>query len=186
LRNSSSKHCRTGKGTALYSLDLPSCGPYVAERLRRFESDLAEYAKSKAATKRAEARTRAWSTGHDLLYAVRDMIQRMEEEKKETQLFRIDDMIPSSHRFSEHMMLRVNYQWRRTRDDQRRFGTIAFIHNIDTDPDYVSFGFKARCGEAPSALFRQGRGSHGSYGLGRKSRSHGRSNGAAHVSAGLP
>ena len=126
-----------GRATALYDLHLSSCGPYVAERMRRFERDLAEYAKSKAAKKRAETRTRAWSTGHDLLHAVRDMIRRMEEEEKETQLFRIDDMIRSPYRFSEHLELRVNYQWRPTIDDQWRFGTITFTHNVDMRPDYT-------------------------------------------------
>ena len=126
-----------GRATALYDLHLSSCGLYVAERLRRFERDLAEYAKSKAAKKRAATRTRAWSTGHDLLHAVRDMIRRMEEEEKETQLFRIDDMIHSPYRFSEHLELRVNYQWRPTIDDQWRFGTITFAHNVDMRSDYT-------------------------------------------------
>ena len=126
-----------GRATGLYDLHLSSCGPNVGERLRRFERDLAEYAKSKAAKKRAKTRTRAWSTGHDLLHAVRDMIRRMEEEEKETQLFRIDDMIRSPCRFRERLELRVNYQWRPTIDDQWRFGTITFTHDVDMRPDYT-------------------------------------------------
>lgn len=126
-----------GRATELYDLHLSSCGSYVAERLRRFERDLAEYAKSKAATKRERTRSRAWSTGHDLIYAVRDMIQRMEDEEKEIQLFRIDDMIHTPHRFSEHLALRVNYQWRPTINDEWRFGTITFTHSVDMCPDYT-------------------------------------------------
>ena len=61
----------------------------------------------------------------------------MEEEEKETQLFRIDDMIRSPYRFSEHMELRVDYQWRPTIDDQWRFGAITFIHDVDMRPDYT-------------------------------------------------
>ena len=65
------------------------------------------------------------------------MIRRMEEEEKETQLFRIDDMIRSPCRFRERLELRVNYQWRPTIDDQWRFGTIAFLHDVDLRPDYT-------------------------------------------------
>ncbi|HEX8468667.1 MAG TPA: hypothetical protein VF620_12775 [Allosphingosinicella sp.] len=126
-----------GRATALYDLHLSSCGSYVAERLRRFERDLAEYAKSKATKKREQTRSRAWSTGHDLLYAVRDMIQRMEDEEKEIQLFRIDDMIHTPYRFSEYLTLRVNYQWRSTTENEWRFGTITFTHSVDSRPDYT-------------------------------------------------
>ncbi len=47
------------RATELRATELASCGEYVREALRRFERDLGEYAKSKAAKKRAETQSRA-------------------------------------------------------------------------------------------------------------------------------
>ena len=53
---------------ALYDLQLSGCGQHITDQLRRYERDLANYAKAKAARKRAETRSRAWSSGHDVVY----------------------------------------------------------------------------------------------------------------------
>lgn len=126
-----------GRATALHDLHLSQCGAYVAERLRRFERDLADHAISKAAKKWAETSKRAWSTGQDLLRAVRDTTGRMDEEEQETQLFRINDMISSPFRFSQHLEVRVHYEWRPTINDEWRLGTITFTHRVDIRADYV-------------------------------------------------
>jgi hypothetical protein len=122
---------------SLRDLRLASCGPFVAERLRRLERDLAEYAKAKAAKKRAEAQTTARRAGSDLLYAIRDMQHRMVEEEKETELFRVDDAISPPYRFRDRIEVRVSYQWRETVDGEWTYGSITFIQDVDMRPDYT-------------------------------------------------
>lgn len=123
--------------TSLRDLRLGSCGPFVAERLRRFERDLAEYAKAKAAKKRAETQTRARRAGSDLLYAIRDMQHRMAEEEKETELFRVDDVVSPPYRFRDRIEVRVGYRWRPAVDDEWTYGSIEFIQDVDMRPDYT-------------------------------------------------
>lgn len=123
--------------TALYDLHLSSCGQHIASQLNRYERDLANYAKAKAARKRAETRSRAWSSGHDLIYAVRDMKRGVEEQQKETELLRIDDIIAPPYRFRDRIEVRVHYQWRRTVEDPWAFGSITFVHDVDMRPDYT-------------------------------------------------
>lgn len=123
--------------TAFHNLHLASCGPFVAERLRRFERDIAEFSKAKAAKKRAETQTRARRSGSDLLHAIRDMQHRMVEEEKETQLFRVDDVISPPYRFRDRIEVHVGYHWRHTVHDEWIYGSITFIHDVDTRPDYT-------------------------------------------------
>jgi len=120
----------------LYDLQLLGCGQHITDQLRRYERDLANYAKAKTATKRAETRSRAWSSGHDVIYAIRDMQLRVEEQEKETELIRIDDIIAPPSQFRDRIEVRVHYQWRRTVDDPWAFGTISFVHDVDMRPDY--------------------------------------------------
>ncbi len=119
------------QASGLYSLHLDDCGLSVSSRLQRFRRDIDEYAKAKAAKKREETRSRAWKSGDELLYAVRKMVRRMEEEEKEWQLIRIDDMIRSPRTFDEHLEIPVHYQWRRAVEDSWNFGTIRFLHDVD-------------------------------------------------------
>lgn len=123
--------------TSLHEIRLPSCGSFVAERLRRFERDLAEYAKAKTERKRAETRTQAQRAGSDLLFAIRDMQHRMREEEKETELFRVDDVINPPHSFRDRIEVRVSFQWRRTVTDEWTYGSITFIQEVDMRPDYT-------------------------------------------------
>lgn len=123
--------------TALYDLHLSSCGLHIAYQLHKYERDLMNYAKAKAATKRAETRSRAWISGHDLIYVVRDMQQRVGEQEKETELLRIDDIIAPPYRFRDRIEVHVHYQWRRTVEDPWTFGTITFVHDVDMRPDYT-------------------------------------------------
>lgn len=98
--------------TGLYALQLANCGAYVANQLRAFDRTLADYAKSKSAKKREDLRGRAWMAGRDLGSAVRAMLERADEEDKERQLFRVSDMINTPYRFSEHLEIRVHFDWR--------------------------------------------------------------------------
>ena len=126
---------RDERATALHGLQLSSCGSFVAECLRDFEQDLAEYAKSKSAQKRARTEAQARRAGSDLLRAVQNMQHRMEEEEKEAQLFHIDDLISPPYRFSERIDVRVSYRWRRTIEDEWRHGSLIFVHDVDMRPD---------------------------------------------------
>lgn len=126
-----------GRPSALYELQLSGSGSHIASHLHRYERDLAYYAKAKAATKRSETRSRAWSSGHDLVYAIRDMKQRVEEQEREVQLLWTDDQISPPYRFANRVEVRVGYQWRATVDDAWGFGAITFFHNVDMRPDYT-------------------------------------------------
>lgn len=123
--------------TALYDLHLSNCGSHVAERLRRFEKELADHAKAKALRKREETKARAWSAGSDLRWAVRDMLHRIQEEERETQLCRVNDLIRSPDRFRESIEVRVDFQWRLTAEDDWAYGSITFGHDVDMRPDYT-------------------------------------------------
>lgn len=129
---------RDERATALYGMHLSSCGPFVAERLHRFERDLAEYARSKSAKKRAEMETQARRAGRDLLCAVQNMQYRMEEEEKEKQLFLVDDLIRPPCRFRKRIDVRVSYRWRRTVNEEWNYGSIIFVHDVDMRPDYTA------------------------------------------------
>lgn len=121
----------------LYDLQLSSCGAYVANQVRAFDRALADYAKAKAAKKREDLRGRAWLAGRDLASAVRAMLGRADEEDRERQLFRVGDMIRTPYRFSEHLEIRVHFDWRVRPDDPWNFGTITFVHDVDMRPDYT-------------------------------------------------
>ncbi|KIA78889.1 hypothetical protein QR66_18995, partial [Chromobacterium piscinae] len=78
---------------ALQMIRLESCGAYVAAQLQYYERALAEYRKARAAKKRDESRNNAHRAGHDLIYAVQQMQNRLEVEEKEAQLFWIEEAL---------------------------------------------------------------------------------------------
>lgn len=121
----------------LRDLPLPSCGPYVAERLRRFDRALVEYSKSKSDKKRSETRVRASRAGTELYYAVREMQERIATEQTEAQLFQIDDHTLVPHSFGPHLEVRINYRWRQSADHDWAFGDITFHHDVDLRPNYA-------------------------------------------------
>ncbi|MEQ8310440.1 MAG: hypothetical protein RIA72_07060 [Sphingopyxis sp.] len=123
--------------TGLHALQLANCGAYVANQLRAFDRALADYAKSKSAKRREDLRGRAWMVGRDLGSAVRAMLERADDEDKERQLFRVSDMISTPYRFSEHLEIQVHFDWCTRAKDQWNFGTITFVHDVDTRPDYT-------------------------------------------------
>ncbi len=123
--------------TGLYYLQLSSCGAYVANRFRAFDREIADYAKAKAVKKREDMRGRAWLAGREVCTAVRAMLERSDEEERERQLFRVDDMIHTPYLFSENLEIRVHFDWRVQPEDAWNSGTIAFIHSVDMRPDYT-------------------------------------------------
>ncbi|MGD9843782.1 MAG: hypothetical protein AB7O56_06330 [Bauldia sp.] len=121
----------------LHRLSLANCGSYIATKLHSFDQALARHREAKAPRKRAETGDALRRAGHDLSFAVGAMKQRMETEQKEGQLFSVDDLITPPYRFSKHLSVRVSYRWRRTVDDEWRFGSITFVHDVDLRPDYT-------------------------------------------------
>jgi|LNFM01.2.fsa_nt_gb hypothetical protein len=122
----------------LHGLPLTSCGPYISTKLHYFEQALAKHRVAKAPRKRAETGDALRRAGHDLSFAVGAMKQRLETERKEAQLFIVDDQIIPPHRFSKHLSVRVSCRWRRTVDDEWTFGSITFVHDVDLRPDYTT------------------------------------------------
>ncbi|NZA25401.1 hypothetical protein H0E84_03320 [Luteimonas sp. SJ-92] len=126
-----------GYMTAVRALPLGRCGLYVITRLQAYENAVADYAKAKAPKKRADTESRARRAGSDLAFAVRQMKDRLETERREEQLFYIDDLIPPPHRFSERLTVSVSYRWRPTVEAEWVHGRITFSHDADLRPDYI-------------------------------------------------
>ncbi len=121
----------------LHSLRLSSCGQYVSTRLYRFDQAIIAHNKAKAAKKRAETATDVRRAGMDLVDAVRAMKHRLEEDEKEQQLFYVDDVVMAPRDFTPSMSVRIGYRWREAADDAWTFGSITFLHEYDTSPDYT-------------------------------------------------
>ncbi|QPF90844.1 hypothetical protein [Bradyrhizobium commune] len=121
----------------LNRLPLTSCGPYISKKLHYFEQALAKHREAKAPRKRAETAHTLQRAGSDLSFAVDAMKRRMEEERKEGQIFYVDDPIVPPYHFDKHLIVRVSYRWRRTVDDDWTSGSITFVHDVDLRPNYT-------------------------------------------------
>lgn len=116
---------------------LLRCGPYVETQLHYFERALAAHTKAKAARKRAETASALQRAAYDVSSAVADMKRRVETERRDGELFFVEDSIRPPYRFSRQLSVRVSYRWRRTVDDQWMFGSITSHHEVDLRPDYT-------------------------------------------------
>lgn len=125
-----------GSASALRPLHLSMTCEAVAHHLNRFERDLATHANAKAAAKRKETWSRAWSSGDDLMHTVHAMKERAERQEAETKLVYIDDQISPPYPFSRRVDVRVHYRWRKTPEAAWNFGTIAFFQDVDMGRDY--------------------------------------------------
>lgn len=114
-----------------------NCGPYVAGRLQNFEQALGRHRAAKAARKREETGRDLRSAGSDLAHAVDGMKRRLESERKDAELFVVDDLIAPPYRFSKTLHVTVNYRWRRSVDDAWAYSSITFTHEADIRPDYT-------------------------------------------------
>ncbi|WP_027579330.1 hypothetical protein [Bradyrhizobium sp. Ai1a-2] len=121
----------------LHRLPLTGCGPYIAKQLHYFEQALTEHREAKAPRKRAETADALRRAGRDLSFALQAMKHRLETEQKDGQLFHVDDEIIPPCRFDKRLSVRVSYRWRRTLDDEWRFGSITFVHDVDVRPNYA-------------------------------------------------
>lgn len=121
----------------LHRLPLGNCGSYIATKLHSFDRALARHREAKAPRKRAETEYDLQRAARELSFAVGAMKRRMEEEKKEGELFFVDDHIMPPYRFSKELDVRVGYRWRRTVDDEWTYASITFTHVHDPRPDYM-------------------------------------------------
>lgn len=128
---------REERSNGLWRLPLVNCGPYIAAQLHSFERALAKYGAAKAPRKRGETEDALRRAGRDLSFAFMAMKNRMETEEKEGQFFYIDDQIMPPYRFSEQLIVRVTFKWRRSVDEEWGYGSITFVHNVDLRPDYT-------------------------------------------------
>lgn len=121
----------------LHSLRLASCGEYVSGRLYRFDRALAAHNKAKAARKRAETSADLRRVGMDLIYAVREMKDRLEREEVERELLQVDDVVFTPRTFTPRLEVRIGYRWRDAVDVGWTHGAITFQHEVDMRPDYT-------------------------------------------------
>lgn len=122
---------------ALRDIQLGRCGTYVVSHLRMYETALAEYRNAKSARKRADTGDRARRAGDDLAHAVLNMKHRVETEEHDEQFFRINDIVTAPLIFTERMSIQVNYQWRKTLEDEWAYDSITFLHQAKLQPEYA-------------------------------------------------
>lgn len=119
-------------------LALLHCGPAIGTQLHYFEKALDHHRTAKAARKRAETGGDLRRAGYDLLYAIQNLKRRVELERKDSELFFVDDGILHPRSLTRNLSVRVSYRWRRTIDDVWQSGTITFLHTFDPRPDYLA------------------------------------------------
>lgn len=122
----------------LHALRLASCGEYVSGRLARFDRAILAHNKAKAAKKRDETSADLRRAGRDLVYAVREMRDRLENEERERTLFEVDDVVYTPQTFTPRLEVRIGYRWRETADESWTHGAITFQHEVDMRPDYTA------------------------------------------------
>lgn len=127
----------SGISLGLYGLHLFECGGSVDHEVRAFERALLDYAKAKAPRKREELRCRAWLAGRQVGAAVRAMIDRADKEDKERALFTVDDLVYSPSRFTEHMEIRINFDWRAESGGSANRRSITFVYDVPERYDYT-------------------------------------------------
>lgn len=139
----------------VHRLPLAKCGSYIETELRRFEQALVRYRQDKAPRKRSETGDALRRAGQNLSFAVGAIKRRMETEQQEAELFYVDDQIAPLFPFTKRLSVTVRYRWRRTVDDKWRFGSIAFVHDVDLRPGYKSPAPKRKPSPAKQEQDRQ-------------------------------
>lgn len=113
------------------------CGPFIAQKLHYFEKALEAHRKAKAARKREQTGCDVCKDASDLKWAVWAMHDRMEIERKNGELFYVEDNIFWPRIFSPNLSVRIAYRWRRTVEDDWNQDAITFTHQVDTRPSYL-------------------------------------------------
>lgn len=113
------------------------CGPFIAQKLHYFEKALEAHRKAKAARKREQTAYDVSKDASDLKWAVRAMRDRMEAERKNGELFYVEDNILWPRIFAPDLSVRIAYRWRRKVEDDWNQGAITFLHRVDMRPNYL-------------------------------------------------
>lgn len=116
---------------------LSRCGPFIGQKLHYFEKSLEAHRNAKAARKREQTAYDVHKEASDLKWAVQAMRDRMETERKNGELFYVDDNIFWPRTFSPSLSVRITYRWRPTVEDGWNHGAITFVHEVDTRPNYL-------------------------------------------------
>lgn len=116
---------------------LSRCGPAIAQKLYYFEKSLEARRNAKAARKREQTAYDVQKEASDLKWVVQAMRDRMETERKNGEMFYVDDNIFWPRTFSSTLSVRITYRWRPTFEDDWKHGAIAFVHEVDTRPNYL-------------------------------------------------
>lgn len=122
--------------TAIRSLGLRGCGPYISTKLHAFELSLSDDAKAKAAKRRAETEYDARKAGRDLAHAVQQMKQRVATEEQEGKLFFVEDRLAPPTLISPHLDVTISYRWRESMDQEWQYGSVRFSHVVEFHRDY--------------------------------------------------
>jgi len=128
---------RERRNGPLLALGLWNCGPFVAAKLRDFETALTAYAAAKSRKKVEETEYRAERAGSNLSFALRQMKEQVQLQEREDTLFRIDDHIMAPYTFSNELSVRVSFRWRPTIEDEWAHGAVVFTHAVSERTDYT-------------------------------------------------
>lgn len=140
----------------IQGLGLSECGPYVAIKLREFQHAIAEYSKATAHAKRERTRQDALYAGNDLIHALQQMKGRLETERKEGELFFIDDQIRPPFHLSKRLSVRVSFRCRASPSADWKHGHLTFVYDFFPQPSYTSPLPKRKPSAAQSARDLEG------------------------------
>lgn len=116
---------------------LLRCGSVIEQKLHYFEKSLEAHRKAKAPRKREQTGYDVSKDASDLRWAVKAMRNRMETERENGELFYVEDRIFWPRTFTPSLSVRVGYRWRSTVEDEWKFGSITFTHQVDTRPNLL-------------------------------------------------
>lgn len=145
-----------GRPGATHILGLEGCGPYVTSCRRIFEQALTEHSKAKSSATRQRTESNVRSTADKLMDSIRQMISRLEIEEKESSFFYIEDRILPPSRFSENLIVRINFQWRSEENNDWRFGSICYRYTANFDSGLESCQVVGKLSAARKEQDRQG------------------------------
>lgn len=121
----------------IHGLGLTNCGPYVANKLHGFQQAITEYSKAKAHAKRERTRQDALYAGNDLVHALQEMKGQLETERKEGELFFIDDQIRPPFHLSKRLSVQVSFRWRASPSADWKYGHLTFVYDFSPQPNYA-------------------------------------------------
>lgn len=116
---------------------LSRCGSVLEQKLHYFDKSLEAHRKAKAPRKREQTGYDVSKDASDLRWAVAAMRDRMETERKNGELFYVEDGIFWPRVFTPNLSVRVGYRWRTSVDEEWKFGAITFTHRADTRPNLL-------------------------------------------------